>query len=152
MAFLAYEAFINYLGHVLAPELWADEKANFKGKGLEGKLDAIVKKLHAYRWEKGANPYQAIKRLEAFRDMVAHGKVIVSQYTTDQKNDGTHYRYQHPWDEYLSLTEVSKARTYIQTFSQSLLEAARLVSDELHLIHDAYQGSLGSGSGMAVRG
>ena len=151
MAFLAYEAFVNFLGHVLAPELWVDEKTNFKSKGLEGRLGAVVARLPNYQWNKGANPYQAVKRLEDFRDMVAHGKVIASEYVAAQKDDGTHFRYQHPWDEYLSLTAVVSARNSIKEFSQSLLNATRQISDEPHLICDAYDGSLAHASSSSVR-
>ena len=152
MSFLAYEAFLNFLGNVLAPELWVDERKNFKGKGLEGKLGAIVKKLPEFLWHKGSNPYQSVKSLENFRDMVAHGKVIASSYVTHQKDDGTHYKFQHVWDNYLSLSYLVSARNDIVVFSQSLIQAARSVSDDPHLDFDAYDGILASGSESSVRG
>lgn len=145
MTFLAYEAFLNFLGHVLAPDLWADERSNFKGKGLEGKLGAIVAKLPSFKWEKGAMPYQAIRALEEYRDMVSHGKVVASKYEAPRKEDGSHFRFDHPWNEYLSLSSVEKAREDVLAFSNSLLEAARKVSDEPHLVFSAYKGSLGRG-------
>jgi hypothetical protein len=152
MSFLAYEAFLNFLGHVLAPELWAEEKKNFQGKGLEGKLGKIVEKLPTFPWHKGSNPYQSVKRLEKFRDMVAHGKVIASSYVTPQKDDGTHFTFQHAWDDYLTFSYLVSARNDIVVFSQSLIQAARGVSDDPHLDFDAYDGSLASGSGSSVRG
>lgn len=146
MTFLAYEAFINFLGHVLAPDLWADERNQFKGKGLEGKVEAIVKKLPSFRWEKGAMPYQAVRALEEYRDMVSHGKVAVSTYETERRDNGAHFRFDHPWDEYLSLSSIKKARKDIQEFSNSLLASARKVADEPHLVFRAYEGSLSRGS------
>lgn len=152
MAFLACEAFVNFLGHVLAPTLWADEKRHFKRKGLEGKLEAIARKLPSFNWDKGKPPYQSVKKLEAYRDMVAHGKVVDSRYVTDRRDDGTHFRFQHPWDEYLSVSSVDKAREDIKAFSNTLLVAARQVSDEPHLVFDAYEGSLGQGTGSPAAG
>ena len=147
MSFLAFEAFVNFLGHTIAPDLWVDEKKNFKGKGLEGKLSAISDRLPSFRWEKGKPPYQSVKALEAYRDMVSHGKVIASRYVAEQKEDGTHFRFQHAWDEYLSVPAVNKAREQIRQFSNLLLEAARKVLDDPHLMFEAYEGSLAHGSG-----
>lgn len=146
MTFLAYEAFLNFLGHVLAPGLWANEKNSFKGKGLEGKLEAIVRKLPSFKWEKGAMPYQAVKALEEYRDMVSHGKVVASKYEAERKEDGSHFRFDHPWDEYLSLSSIKMAREHVLKFSNLLLESARKVSDEPHFVFSAYEGSLGRGS------
>jgi len=146
MTFLAYEAFLNFLGHVLAPELWAGERNNFKGKGLEGKLEAIVRTLPSFQWQKGSMPYQAVKALEQYRDMVSHGKVVASNYQAERREDGSHFRFDHPWDEYLSLSAVQQARENVMRFSSALLESARKVSDEPHLVFGAYQGSLGRGS------
>lgn len=146
MTFLAYEAFINFLGHVLAPDLWADERNQFKGKGLEGKLEAIVKRLPSFKWEKGAMPYQAVRALEEYRDMVSHGKVVASKYEAERKEDGGHFRFDHPWDKYLSLHSIKQAREQIQKFSNSLRVSARKVADEPHLVFTAYEGSLGRGS------
>jgi hypothetical protein len=51
--------------------VWKEEKKHFKGKGIEGKLDALVAALPGFASEKGQPPYQTIKKLEAFRDTVA---------------------------------------------------------------------------------
>lgn len=145
MTFLAYEAFVNFLGHTLAPDLWADEKRNFRGKGLEGKLEAITKLLPSFKWEKGRRPYQSVRELEEYRDMVSHGKVVSSKYEAERKEHGTHFRFNHPWDCYLSLASIKSAREDVLSFSNALLVAARRVSDGPHLGFSAYQGSLAHG-------
>jgi hypothetical protein len=152
MSFMAFEAFVNFCGLVLLPELWADEKKHFKGKGLEGKLEAIVAKLPNFSWLKGESPYQTIKDLESFRDFVAHGKVVAKKYTTERKEDGTHFQFEHLWDKYLSFEAVTKARADIKTFCQSLLVEIRKYSDHLHLNFDAFEGSLASGTGTSKVG
>ncbi|MGH8560269.1 MAG: hypothetical protein ACRESZ_23020 [Methylococcales bacterium] len=70
---LAYEAFINFCGFIFLPHLWQDEKKNLKGKGLEAKVELIAAQLPHFIWVKGEQPYQNVKRLEAFRDLAAHG-------------------------------------------------------------------------------
>lgn len=152
LSILAFEAFVNFCGYVLAPELWAEEKKNFKGKGLEAKLSELDKRLPSFHWKKGEALYQSIKDLEAFRDMVAHGKVVSSRYETERRDDGTHFRFEHAWDEYISLKAVITSRDNIIDFSQSLIVAARKISDEPHLEFDAYEGPLGSAVGISKSG
>jgi hypothetical protein len=152
MSFVAFEAFVNFCGLVLLPELWTDEKKHFKGKGLDGKLEAIVAKLPDFSWRKGESPYQTIKDLETFRDLVAHGKVVANKYTAVRKEDGTHFQFDHLWDKYLSMATVTKARADIKSFCQSLLVELRKHSDHLHLNFDAFEGSLASGTGISKVG
>jgi hypothetical protein len=35
-AVLAFEAFVNVLGERIAPQVWADERDRFRGKGAKG--------------------------------------------------------------------------------------------------------------------
>jgi hypothetical protein len=152
MSFMAFEAFVNFCGFILLPELWAEEKKHFKGKGIEGKLAVIVDKLPNFSWRKGEPPYQRIKQLEAFRDMVTHGKVITTQYIAEQKEDGSHFQFKHSWDSYLSVDAVKNARNDIKSFCQSLVVELRVASDHLHLNFDAFEGSLASGLGKSSIG
>lgn len=146
MSFMAFEAFVNFCDFVLLPDLWQEEKKHFKGKGIEGKLEEIVTRLPGFTWAKGEPPYQRIRNLEDFRDIVAHGKVVASQYVAEQKENGSHFQFKHSWDTYLSVDAVGSARADIKSFCQSLLVELRKHSDHLHLIFDAFDGSLASGT------
>jgi hypothetical protein len=148
MSFMAYEAFINFCGYVMLPELWKEEKKHFKGKGIEGRLEAIITKLPAFSWRKGEPPYKRIKNLKNLRDSVAHAKVVATEYITERKEDGVHFQFKHPWDSYLSVEAVKSARTDIKSFCQSLIIELRKESDHLHLNFDAFEGSLASGFSM----
>jgi hypothetical protein len=120
MSFMAFEAFVNFCGFVLLPEVWKEEKKHFKGKGIEGKLAVIIDKLPNFSWRKGELPYQRIKNLETFRDIVAHGKVLASQYVAERKEDGSHFQFKHVWDQYMSVAYVKERRAAISSFCQSL--------------------------------
>jgi len=150
VGFLAFEAFINFCGFVLLPKIWEEEKKHFKGKGIEGKLEVIVKELPTFSWQKGQHPYQAIKKLEGFRDMVAHGKVKATKYVAEAQEDGRHFLFTHDWDIYMSIEAIEDARADIKSFCQSLLVEMRKVSDNLHLIFDAFEGSLANASGSGI--
>ena len=144
---MAFEAFVNFAGYVVCPALWAEEKKNFKGKGMEGKLGAIAKRLPEFLWEPGKSPYQDLARLMAFRDLVAHGKVRTSQHLAEPKADGTHFTFRHEWDAFLTPTAVSGAMLQIKSYCQSLLVEMRKTPDHhLHLYFNAFEGSLASGS------
>jgi hypothetical protein len=152
LSFMAFEAFVNFCGYALLPTLWKEEKKHFKGKGVEGKLKVIVAELASFSWRKGKPPYQRIKKLEDFRDIVAHGKVVAAKYVAQRKKDGIHFRFKHTWDSYLSVNVVKSARADIKSFSQSLLVELRKRSDHLHLNFDAFEGPLASGSGSSEVG
>ena len=151
MAFLAFEAFINFCGFVRRPDLWKDEKKHLKGKGLEGKIEVIVETLPDFKWCKGQRPYQTIRTLEDFRGAVAHGKVIASHYIAEERDGGGHFSFTHVWDNYISGSAVEAARADIKNFSQSLLLELRKVSVHPHLDFDAFEGSLASGNSSSVR-
>ncbi len=147
---MAFEAFVNFCGFLLLPELWKEEKKHFRGRGIEGKLEVIVNRLPSFSWRKGEPPYQRIKDLETFRDIVAHGKVVATQYVAEQREDGGHFRFKLAWDSYLSIGAVKNVRADIKSFCQSLVVELRKVSDHLHLNFDAFEGNLASGSSKPV--
>lgn len=145
---MAFEAFVNFCGFALLPERWANEREKFRGQGIDGKLAAIAEQLPQFELRKGYEPYQSIKKLFVFRDLVAHGKVHANRYETERQEDGSHFRWEHPWDSYLSREAVAKARSDVRSFCQRLVVAMRHEPDHHpHLLHDAFEGPLASGSG-----
>jgi hypothetical protein len=150
-SYMAFEAFINFSGHVLFPELWADEKKYFKGKGggIEAKILKLQEKLPDFQWVKGERPYQTIRKLQDFRDPVAHGKVVISHYDTIWKEDGTHVQWRHPWTPFISIEKAEQSMEAIKSFCESLLASMRKCSDHPHLAFSAFEGSLGSASGRS---
>ncbi len=145
---MAFEAFVNFCGFALLPERWANEREEFRGQGVDGKLDAIAEKIPKFEFRKGEEPYQSIRQLFAFRDLVAHGKVHANRYETHYQEDGSHFRWGHPWDSYFSRRAVAKTRSDVRSFAQGLVVAMRDDPDHhLHLLHDAFEGALASGEG-----
>ncbi len=149
LSYLAFEAFINFLGQLLLPELWANETNAFKGKGdiIETKISKLMEKLTNFEWRKGEAPYQKIKRLKGFRDMVIHGKLVSSNYETIFKKDGSFIKWQHKWDFFVEPPHVKEFMEAIKSFCQSLTLEARKISDHPHLVFDAFGGPLGRAEG-----
>ena len=152
MVYISFEAFINFIGEIMCPDLWLNEKDAFRGKGdaIESKIDAIVRQFPGYEWRKGERPYQDVKRLKKFRDLVAHGKVIRGEYVAFPKDDEIDFRWTHEWDEFIEPAQVARSMSSVKTFSQSLLVEARKHSYEPHLLFGAFEGPLASAEGTST--
>ena len=77
MGFMTYEAYVNFLGVKLQPELWENERTTFRTapyKGTNGKLLKLCE-LHNIPFpDKDRRPFQSVTTLNSLRDLVAHGK------------------------------------------------------------------------------
>lgn len=153
MSYMAFEAFINFAGYIILPKIWANEKTYFKGRGngIETKISKLIEVLADFQWKKGERPYQSIRNLKNFRDMVVHGKVKNSTYEAILKNDGTHIKWEHDWDAFITIDQVKIFMDDIKSFCQSLLESMRKKTDHPHLIFDAFEGPLGSARGRTSK-
>jgi hypothetical protein len=74
--YFSFEAFLNYLGNIVAPQVWADERTFFsrgpsKYRGTLGKLDYLMDQLHV-AGNKSTRPYRTIKTLDGGRDALTH--------------------------------------------------------------------------------
>lgn len=78
MAYLTYEAYLNFVGARLDPKAWRNEKQFFSKNeyyGIEGKLKRIVELCGDFRVDKSRRPYQTIRELGKFRSSIVHAKV-----------------------------------------------------------------------------
>jgi len=149
MSYMAFEAFINFCGFVLFPEFWTDEKKIFKGRGggIEAKISKIRKRLTDFDWQNGKKLYQSVRELKDFRDLVSHGKVIASTYKAIPQEDGSHIKWEHPWDMFISIEKAESSMRDIKSFCQALLEAMRKRSDHPHVFFNAFEGPRASAEG-----
>jgi hypothetical protein len=58
-AFHAMEAYLNYVGPRLAPELWENERESFRGCGFKGKLREVMERA-GLDWQPGKPPIQTV--------------------------------------------------------------------------------------------
>jgi hypothetical protein len=72
-AFLAMEAYLNYVGLRLAPEIWEKEREHFRTTGFKGKLREVMDTA-GLNWEPGKRPIQTVLGLEKLRNAIAHGR------------------------------------------------------------------------------
>jgi hypothetical protein len=150
-SYLAFEAFINYLGECLDPDVWKDERSFFNQAnyyGIEGKVKRLAERLPSFALKKGEKPYQAIMEVRKFRNLLVHGKPYYFKKTREIANDDPEIdMFEFNWDEFISLESVEKSRSAIKDFSESLRSQAQTISGDLHLCHKAFEGPLAHSEG-----
>ncbi len=75
-AFHTVEAYMNYVGERLAPEIWKDERNYFRQepyRGWDGKLRKVMN-LVGLSLAPEDRPLKTILELRGLRDLIAHGK------------------------------------------------------------------------------
>ena len=75
-AFHTVEAYLNFIGEQLAPDVWKDERNFFRRepyRGFDGKLRKVLE-LVGLPNEATARPQKTIEELKTLRDLIAHGR------------------------------------------------------------------------------
>jgi len=79
MAYLTYEAYLNYVGETVAPEVWAKEREIFSAdpyRGTNGKLKKLRERCGMPYPDMTRRPFSAIGELKALRDAVVHARPV----------------------------------------------------------------------------
>lgn len=75
MMYFAFEGYLNWLGHFIAPEVWESEKDFFNKapyQGTLGKYLFLSKVLVLEPPDKSKGPFQTVKELQQLRDKAVH--------------------------------------------------------------------------------
>lgn len=75
-AFHTVEAYLNFVGALLAPDVWKDERNYFRKepyRGFEGKLRKVME-LVSLPWNESDRPLRTVLDLKELRDLIAHPK------------------------------------------------------------------------------
>lgn len=78
-AYHTVEAYLNYVGEKIAPDIWKDEQKYFQKqpypyRGALGKLRWLMNEVGLV-WTPNDRPLKTILELKEIRDLIAHGKV-----------------------------------------------------------------------------
>lgn len=112
MAYMVFEAYINYLGTKLSPDLWEDERNNFRAQpynGTSGKLLKLCELFDVPFPNKGVRPYQSIALLKQLRDMVVHGKPDEFKKTVKHSAEENPCIIEYKLGEYVSKEKAEQA-------------------------------------------
>lgn len=78
MMYFSFEGYLNWLGHLIAPEVWEMERDFFKKppyQGTLGKYLFLSKVLVLESPDKSKAPFQTVKDLQQLRDRAVHTRV-----------------------------------------------------------------------------
>lgn len=134
MAYLTYEAYINFAGDRLDPETWRNEKDFFNQNdyfGIDGKLKRIQEICGNFAIDKSRRPYQTIRMAGKFRSTVVHAKT----YKYKKSIEHCIGDEPSPWPEdcfsFVSEANAKKVLTDIESFIKYLHEQIKpyLVND-----------------------
>ena len=151
-AYLAFEAYINFIGECLDPDAWENEKTFFNQAdyyGIEGKIKRLAEKLPNFVFNKGKEPYQSIKKVGRFRNLLVHAKPYDFEKEERIPSDGSMPDMfgKFIWDRHLTLENVKRSRKAIKEFCESLRSEANTILDETeppYLLCPAFEGPLAS--------
>jgi hypothetical protein len=75
----ALESYLNYLGEKVFPAAWENERETFKAQPYRGTLGkmAFLRDNLGVIVEKGKRPHMTVKRLDAWRHSVVHGRTEI---------------------------------------------------------------------------
>jgi hypothetical protein len=123
MGFMTFEAYVNFLGTKLEPELWKEERTAFNTrpyKGTNGKLLKLCE-LHEVPFpDKGRRPFQTVCRLNELRDIVAHGKPDEFEFTVRHPPEMNPATIKYSLDDYVSAMKAEQAVADLKLLIESL--------------------------------
>ena len=133
-AFHALEAYLNYVGEKLAPEIWKDERNYFLKqpyRGFDGKIRKVFELTGLSEPKRDTRPYSSVWMLKGLRDLMAHGKV--ERITDDFEHDAEE---QSPWvrtplDFLVTEANAEIARNDVASITKSIHDAARPKVDDV---------------------
>jgi hypothetical protein len=147
-AFHCIEGFLNFVGEKIAPDLWEDEKNQFIGTGIDGKLDAICKQCGLSQPDKGRRPYSTLSMLKVLRDAMAHPKIhrtqSVKPFTEGKKPSLFSKTY---LSELVSHEKAVRARDDVKRIADQIHKSARGKFPDADLGTDALEGIMATTTG-----
>ncbi len=156
IGFLAFEGFVNFVGLQCYRDVWENEREFFAEgnyRGIEGKILYIAEQLSGFELKKGDEPYQTFKKIKGIRDKLSHPKP--HSYSKERIiTDDEHipFDFSTEWEKYEDKTVVCASLERLKELAETLrLEVTKTIEEhhQGQLLHEAFDGPLGMGSGMS---
>lgn len=122
-AFFALEAYVNHLGRIITPTIWADERKVFRSSGTLGKLDFLFE-ICGISMDKGKRPYQTIETLRQLRDQLTHGRPESLKARQERLPDQLKF-LQSNIDKAVTREKADRALTDVKQLVEKLNASAR---------------------------
>jgi hypothetical protein len=89
-SFNTLEAYLNYAGEHLAPQIWKDERNFFRSepfRGFDGKVRKVLELVGLEEPIRTDRPYSTVWMLKDLRDLIAHAKPLKFSYVVEHSAD-----------------------------------------------------------------
>lgn len=147
-AFHCFEGFLNFVGEKIAPDLWKDEKENFKGDGIDEKLTVICARCDLKKPDKGRRPYSTLSTLKVLRDAIAHPKIRRTESVKQFTEGKTPSLFRNSYlSELVNHTKALRARDDVKSMADEIHQAARTKFPYADLGTNALEGIMGGTTG-----
>jgi hypothetical protein len=146
MMYFAFEGYLNWLGHLIAPEVWESEK-NFFSKepyqGTLGKYLFLSKVLVMELPDKSKGPFQTVKDLQQLRDKAVHPRVERGKKRVKFTEDKFPPSHRSWLSTKVSSQKRDKAEKNIQHLVNELHKAAKVHYPDVIDTSEPFVGILG---------
>lgn len=146
------EAYLNFIGERLAPDVWAKEREYFLKapyRGFAGKMKKVLELVALEEPPRDKRPYSTIWLLKNLRDQIAHPKTERYSFTADHAPDNIAAFYVAPFQGLVTRANVEMAYEDVETFADTIHELAKPRLKDVIVGSNAFRGPLSLGRGSS---
>jgi hypothetical protein len=146
----ALEAYLNFVGGRLAPDIWTNEREYFKRepyRGFEGKVRKVLELAALPEPGRDARPYSTVWFLKDLRDLIAHAKPFTFNSIVEHTVDVEPPLNRTSFDALVSRENAERARDDIKAFAEAIHAAARPKVNDLWFGEAPFGGTIQYSSG-----
>ncbi len=126
-AFFSYEAYLNFVGGLIAPNEWAEERKFFRREpyqGIKGKFRLLEEKL-GLTVDRSTDPYSTVAGLEQLRDFISHGKSENYTVTTAALRRDEDFPFSGSLSQWVTPTNATHAKAQVFELCHIIHERAK---------------------------
>lgn len=147
----AREAYLNFVGECIAPDIWKDEREYFRRepyRGFDGKVRKVFDLVGIAETARDVRPYSTVWLLKDLRDIFAHAKPMRFGSVIEHSFDGEPSLLHSPLREVVTHENAERARDDIKAFTEAIHAAAiPKVKDDIWFGPTAFGGTFQYSSG-----
>lgn len=146
MMYFAFEGYLNWLGHLIAPEIWDKEKDFFNRppyQGTLGKFLFLSKILILPIPNKSGGPFQTVKELQQLRDKAVHSRAESGKRNVKFPDGKFPPNYRSWLYTKVSAEKRDRAEKNIVALVNELHQAAKVHYPGIITVSEPFSGMLG---------
>jgi hypothetical protein len=140
----ALEAYLNFVGERVAPDIWKDEREYFRRepyRGFDGKVRKVLELVGISEPPRDVRPYRTVWLLKDLRDLIAHAKPIRLDGVLEHSASEEPAPPRSPLRDVVTHENAERARDDVQTFADTIHAAALLNVKDIWFGKSAFGGT-----------